>query len=66
MLKLTIATGNSAFDDGQRGAELARILRDIANSIERNGDDADGMDLCIRDANGNRVGGFTLSEIDGE
>ena len=64
MLNITIATGNSAFGDGQRGAELARILRGLANSVERSGSDINGMDLCIRDANGNRVGSLTLEEID--
>ena len=66
MFKLTIATGNSAFQDGQRGSELARILRIIANYVEIEGDSENGIDSCIRDDNGNRVGGYTLSEIDGE
>ena len=66
MLNLIIATGNSAFQDGQRGTELARILRDLAAQIEMHGDNPDGIDLCIRDVNGNRVGGMTLEEIDGE
>ena len=59
---LTIATTNSAFFDGHgedvAGAELARILRDLAESLDY---DSDPIPLSILpmglfDINGNRVG----------
>lgn len=46
--------GNAAFDDDACGAEVARILRDIAARCE-DGPPTVGV---IRDINGNRVGKF--------
>lgn len=58
MFKVVIKTGNAAFheDDGQetddaRGAEVARILRDIAAHVENGGEVGSCMDV-----NGNGVG----------
>ena len=49
--------GNAAFADDP-GAEVARILRDLANTMEVNG--SAEMDMRIADANGNRVGTAVL------
>ena len=55
-LNLSIDTTNAAFDGDDRGPELARILRELADRLE------DGrfgpMDTAapLRDINGNRVG----------
>ena len=51
---LTIDTGNAAFDDGNREAEVARILREAADKIE-----AGYEDFTLRDYNGNKVGSVT-------
>lgn len=48
---ITINTANAAFDDGNAGVEVARILRELANSLEL------GMEPeTLRDYNGNKVG----------
>lgn len=53
MLKLELFTDASAFDDEQRGAEIARILRALADQIaERDGCGS----WSLRDINGNRCG----------
>ncbi|AJD83001.1 hypothetical protein PJWF_00108 [Achromobacter phage JWF] len=50
---ITIKGGGSAFDEP--ATELAWILRDLADRIERAGNDfSDKITLC--DSNGNRVG----------
>lgn len=36
MVKITIDTRNSAFDDGNCGYETARILRKVADDFEQN------------------------------
>lgn len=56
MFKLTISTSNAAFEEDAR-AEIARILRDTASSLERQ-HSSFGQ---IRDVNGNRVGTFEYS-----
>lgn len=55
MLKLSFKTDNAAFDGSQGRAEVARILRDVAEKIEMGASAGD-----CRDENGNRVGLFTL------
>jgi len=54
--KITVKMDNAAFTDDP-GAELARILRDLAKHIE-NGDTG----RRLMDGNGNRVGEFTITE----
>lgn len=49
-MKLTIKTGNVAFDDDKR-CEIVRILRDLAEDISKGYDP-----IIIRDINGNKVG----------
>jgi hypothetical protein len=53
-LKIEILSGNDAFSDGNAPAEMARILRDLAERIE----DYGSLDLQwnLRDINGNTVG----------
>jgi hypothetical protein len=64
MLKLTIECGNAAFED-MPGAEVARILRAVADKVEgvRNGDRESGV---CRDINGNFAGEWTLDLEDEE
>ena len=50
MIKIKINTGNDAFQDGNYGYEVARILRRLADHIE-NGRNYTGMN----DSNGNEV-----------
>lgn len=55
---LTINTENAAFDD-DAGAELARILRDLAGRLELGpGPQNDGR---LRDGNGNTVGAWSVA-----
>lgn len=51
MLRIEIDTGNAAFEDSP-WSECARILRQLADDMERNG----GVPFNLRDINGNRVG----------
>ena len=53
MIRLQIKTDNAAFADDNRDREVARILRDLADSFEV-GLVVDGRP--IMDYNGNRVG----------
>jgi hypothetical protein len=54
MFKLTLDCGNDAFTDSMHH-EIGRILREIANKVER-----DWPSGPIYDANGNRCGSFEL------
>ena len=54
MFTVTIKTDNAAFGDHTVN-EVARILREVADRIETDGDERrDG--LTLRDVNGNTVG----------
>ena len=57
MLKLFIETDNAAFAD-QPATELARILRALADRIERDPESY----IPLRDINGNKVGECRISE----
>lgn len=57
MIKLIIHTGNAAFDEGQKDLEVARILEEVAERVERR-----NLDLKLYDLNGNSVG--RLAEMD--
>lgn len=66
---LRFDTGNAAFDDGNGAHECARILRGIAERIERaagNGANAG----TVHDVNGNRIGQWSVdfpeTDEDGE
>lgn len=56
MFRLTIETENAAFEETP-ASEIARILRGLAEKLERDGV-PDGPDNCwrLRDVNGNTVG----------
>lgn len=54
---ITIETGNAAFEDSPT-TELARILRDLADRLERDGIPPEHL----RDINGNRVGHVTVDD----
>lgn len=60
--KLHINTGNDAFGDtkASQDLEIARILRQVANRIERG--DPCHMYRDILDLNGNIVGKFALKD----
>jgi hypothetical protein len=55
---IEIRMDNAAFDDAP-AAELAQILRDLANRIDHDGQADDGP---LFDANGNRVGSIHLGD----
>lgn len=64
---LNIATGNSAFQDGDCGIELARILRKLANRVEKEtGPVMVYNPLTVTDSNGNKVGRLMLDHQDSE
>lgn len=55
-LRLSIDTSNAAFDGDDRGLELARILRDLADKLEAGDFGPTYTAAPLRDINGNRVG----------
>lgn len=55
-------TDNAAFEDC-RDYEIARILRNIADRVERDG--CSGFFETVRDINGNDIGRFALKNADG-
>lgn len=62
--KITIKMDNAAFsmDDGSgpaQGAELARMLRELADRIQ---DDPEPQGCNLFDVNGNRVGRFDVTD----
>jgi hypothetical protein len=63
LIRLEIQTDNDAFQEEQE-AEVARILRALADTLEREGDLADSLLLgvTLRDINGNPVGKAFLAE----
>jgi hypothetical protein len=60
MFTLKISTANDAFDN--EGAELARILREVAHCFDNNspGRGNNVRTSIIRDSNGNTVGKWEL------
>lgn len=58
MLKLTIETENAAFADNMAG-ECARIMRAMADRIERAG--TDRQEMLARDINGNTCAHLILT-----
>lgn len=60
-ITINLHTGNAAFDGTNSADEVSRILRDLADRIERDCDD-DGI-MCprvLRDVNGNVCGSVTV------
>lgn len=54
MIIIKIDTSNAAFQNGNSGAEIARILRELADKVD--GQDVVFELIPIYDSNGNRVG----------
>lgn len=64
MFRLEIKTGNAAFDDGQKGPELARIIRNLADELADSGDVGEGYTWNLYDLNGNYVGSADVDDDD--
>lgn len=58
--KVTIKTDNAAFDDDKPG-EVARMLRGLADLLERQARDGDLTCGQLYDHNGNAVGQYSLT-----
>jgi hypothetical protein len=56
--RLNLDCDNAAFEDDNLHHEIARCLREVADSVEAGGDMS--KHLNIRDINGNIVGTFVL------
>lgn len=56
-------TDNSAFAEGAMSAEVARILRETADTVSENGL-VESMVGRVKDINGARVGFYVLEEYD--
>ena len=59
---IKINCGNSAFESGDEGREVARILRALALRAETVGDLSGGFGPSLFDVNGNRVGDCEVEE----
>ena len=59
--RLKIDMDNSAFEDNP-GAELARILRDVASECRDYVDAPAAYVGCVRDINGNDVGEWKIKK----
>ena len=57
-ITITLETGNAAFDDAP-ATEIGRILRELADRIERDGIPPD----YLYDVNGNRVGRVDVKRL---
>jgi hypothetical protein len=57
MFSVKFSTANEAFGSNREDAaiEIARILRDIAKDVERNGV---GSKMLVKDINGNTIGSW--------
>lgn len=62
--RLTIDTDNAAFEGENKGLETARILRVVADRLERRDGDF-GYFQTLRDVNGNDVGRAAFKNADG-
>ena len=60
--QIEIRMDNAAFDEGGKGYELARILRDLADKVQETHSFNENDDTKLRDGNGNTVG--TVKFID--
>jgi hypothetical protein len=63
MLKLSIECGNAAFED-MPGAEVARILRQVADKLEH-ASHGERLSGTCRDTNGNFAGEWSL-DLEGD
>ena len=58
---IKIEMDNAAFEDGNAGAELARILGELAAKVSRV-EITPGRGWALFDVNGNKVGTFEVTE----
>jgi hypothetical protein len=58
-ITMTLETSNAAFDYEGAASEIARIMREAAARIERDGM-AHPAGIVLRDVNGNRCGLLTI------
>lgn len=56
MIRIEIRTANAAFSGDDYGAEVARILRELAARLEGHSALQAGSVILLRDVNGNTVG----------
>jgi len=61
MVRIEIRTENSAFQDGNKSLEVARILKNLAKRLENDPDLVD-CEITLTDINGNKVGTFEIIE----
>lgn len=59
-ISITLSTDNAAFEEHE-GAEIARILRDLARKYEGT-TYAEEYPVTVRDANGNTVGNIAYAD----
>jgi hypothetical protein len=64
MINITFRTDTAAFDGLERGPEIARILRQLAATLEARSRLHLGYEADIRDANGNKVGEVVVSHLE--
>jgi hypothetical protein len=62
MFQMRFDTENEAFAGGNRESETARILRTVADRVERG--ESTGLFQNVHDLNGNPVGTFKLTDRD--
>ena len=67
-IKISLCVDNAAFGDtySEQAEEVARILRYAADRLQGNPsylDPYSGVDLCLNDVNGNRVGFITTEAL---
>lgn len=55
-MKIHIRTTNAAFEGREKGRELARILRNLADKVEGRGQPERREVWTVMDINGNKVG----------
>lgn len=60
LFRLTIDTGNQAFDQRNGATEVSRILREIADQLDK--DHEHDTYRTIFDVNGNDVGRYRLAD----
>lgn len=62
-IKIRIEANNAAFEDGNAGPEVSRILKKLASTFE-GWPGANEFDLGLYDVNGNMVGDVEVSTKD--
>lgn len=60
--KVVIDVENAAFEDENMGTELARILREVADTVDGTSGETESIWGTLRDVNGNKVGQYRFEE----